>query len=497
MADLRKLTILHSNDIHGDFLAEQVDNQYVGGVAMLSDYVSRARTEEKNVIYAVAGDMFRGSIIDSEFRGISTVDIMNMLAPDIACLGNHELDYGIAHLLFLEKCASFPIVNANIYIKTTGTRLFRSHAILEVGGMHILFIGLLTDEIMAGAKKDMLLGTFVNVEDAAREAGRIINSYKTMDIDFTVLLTHIGFEEDKKLASLLKPEWGVDVIIGGHTHTWLNEPAKVNDVLIVQAGTGTDMIGRFDIVVDCETNSVNSYEWRMEPINESTCRPDPALDSLIATYKDKTDAKYGRMLTRFDRELNHPRREQETELGNLFADAINDLLGTDIALVGSGSIRSKKMGPIVTIQDLMEAFPYGGKVFAVKLKGADLKHGFEFMCRDEMVEGHSEFYQVSRNVRFAYDFNTKKLIHFTIDGNEVKDDDFFVVAMQEYHISNISSVLDIPEEHVPNYDNLRCIATSDYDIIEEYMKSKTHINSRIEGRMVLNGMPEKYTNFGS
>ena len=83
--------------------------------------------------------------------------------------------------------------------------------------MHILFIGLLTEEIMAGAKKDMLLGTFVNVEDAAREAGRIINSYKTMDIDLTVLLTHIGFEEDKKLASLLKPEWGVDVIIGGHT----------------------------------------------------------------------------------------------------------------------------------------------------------------------------------------------------------------------------------------------------------------------------------------
>ena len=72
-----------------------------------------------------------------------------------------------------------------------------------------------------------------------------------------------------------------------------------------------------------------------------------------------------------------------------------------------------------------------------------------------------------------------------------------MIAMQEYHISNISSVLDIPEEHVPNYDNLRCIATSDYDIIEEYMKSKTHINSRIEGRMVLNGMPEKYTNFGS
>ena len=69
-------------------------------------------------------------------------------------------------------------------------------------------------------KTDLLLGTFVNVADAAVEAGRIINSYKSMDIDFTVLLTHIGFEEDKKLAALLDPEWGVDVIIGGHTHTF-------------------------------------------------------------------------------------------------------------------------------------------------------------------------------------------------------------------------------------------------------------------------------------
>ena len=104
------------------------------------------------------------------------------LAPDVACLGNHELDYGIAHLLFLEKCASFPIVNANIYIKTTGTRLFNSHTILEVGGMKILFIGLLTEEIMAGAKSDMLLGTFIGVEDAAKEVGRIINSYKTTQV---------------------------------------------------------------------------------------------------------------------------------------------------------------------------------------------------------------------------------------------------------------------------------------------------------------------------
>ena len=71
MANIKKLTILHSNDLHGDFLAEEVDEQLVGGVSMLSGYVSKVRKEEKNTIYCIAGDMFRGSVIDSEFRGIA------------------------------------------------------------------------------------------------------------------------------------------------------------------------------------------------------------------------------------------------------------------------------------------------------------------------------------------------------------------------------------------------------------------------------------------
>ena len=69
---LKKLTLLHSNDLHGDFLAEQVDDKLVGGVSMLSGYINQVRQAEPNVIYAIAGDMFRGSIIDSEYKGIST-----------------------------------------------------------------------------------------------------------------------------------------------------------------------------------------------------------------------------------------------------------------------------------------------------------------------------------------------------------------------------------------------------------------------------------------
>ncbi|WP_299028121.1 bifunctional UDP-sugar hydrolase/5'-nucleotidase [uncultured Campylobacter sp.] len=279
--NLKKLTLLHSNDLHGDFLAEQVDDKLVGGVSMLSSYINQVRQTEKNVIYAIAGDMFRGSIIDSEYKGISTIEIMNALAPDIATVGNHELDYGIPHLLFIEKCAQFPIINANLFIKTNHARLFPPCYIMELDGMKILFIGIITDAVLAQTKQDYLIGSFIGIEEVAREVGRICNTYNRIDIDFTVLLTHIGFEADKELAAMLRPEWGVDLIIGGHSHTLMEQPCVVNDILIAQAGVGTDQIGRFDIVVNTDTNSIESYKWQCIPINDKYCPVDEQIENLI------------------------------------------------------------------------------------------------------------------------------------------------------------------------------------------------------------------------
>ena len=83
MKHLKKLTLLHSNDMHGDFMAKEVDDRLIGGVSMLSGYVGKVRREERNVVYSISGDMFRGSLIDSEYKGLSTVEIMNILAPDV------------------------------------------------------------------------------------------------------------------------------------------------------------------------------------------------------------------------------------------------------------------------------------------------------------------------------------------------------------------------------------------------------------------------------
>ena len=237
MKELKKLVILHSNDMHGDFLSKD-NQQLVGGVSMLSGYVTDVREKEESVLYCIAGDMLQGSLIDSEFKGISTMEIMNYIAPDIACIGNHEVDYGLPHLLFLEKYAKFPIISANFYLKNQNTRLLNGHRFIEIDGIKVLFIGILTEAILDSLKSDKFISTFIDIKDAASEVGKICDTYRTVDVDLTVLLTHIGFENDCKLAELLDPEWGVDLIIGGHSHTILKEPAKINDILVTQAGVG-------------------------------------------------------------------------------------------------------------------------------------------------------------------------------------------------------------------------------------------------------------------
>jgi len=158
--------------------------------------------------------------------------------------------------------ANFPIVNANLYIRQYGKRLFQPYLIKNVDGFDILFIGIITERVIDMLRTDAMLSSFVTLEEAAREVGKICNAYRSDDIDLTVLLTHIGFESDKELAGMLDPAWGVDMIIGGHSHTILEQPAEVNGVLIAQAAPARTRSAASNITVDDDTNSITDWRWQ-------------------------------------------------------------------------------------------------------------------------------------------------------------------------------------------------------------------------------------------
>ena len=484
----KSLTLLHSNDLHGDFLAEKVDEKLTGGVSMLSGYISKTRKEEKNVLYAISGDMFKGSLIDQEYRGISTIEIMNLLAPDVVTLGNHEVDYGLAHLLFLEKCAKFPIINANMFLTSNNTRLFNSHRIIEIDGMKIMFIGILTEDVLEYTRNEKLISTLVGIKDAAEEVGRICMAYQTIDIDLTVLLTHIGYENDQKLAAELDPDWGVDLIIGGHSHTLIDEPAVVAGIPIVQAAVGTDQIGRFDLVIDTDTNSIDSYTWKLIPITEENCPRDLELEKVVNNYKSLTDAVYDQVLTRLDGVYTQFRRNRDSNLSHLFTDIIKDATGVDVVMISSGAIRGMQLGEVVTKGDLRKVYPYDNKVIVFKLNGKQFREAILWMLRDESIDAPidgGEFYQLSKGVKIVYNQKEHKFEVFELNGRPVQDDDIIKIAMGDFHFNNIEHFLLIKKEDILKNGPVKTMSTSGYVIIEERMSGVPLIRVDKEERITI------------
>ena len=481
--NIKKLTILHSNDMHGDFLPKDVDGVETGGLARLAGYVSEVRSQKENVIYAIAGDMFRGSVIDSEYQGLSTIDLMNNLKPDVATIGNHEVDYGFAHLLFLEKCTKFPIVNANLFITMNNSRVFTPYINIEVGGMRILFIGILTEEVLASTKGEKIIGTFIDLEAAAKEVGIICDNYRTVRTDMTVLLTHIGYANDVELAKKLHPDWGVDMIIGGHSHTFMEKPEVVNGVPIVQAGTGTGVIGQIDLQFDQDKKEILDFRYRLVPINENTAPVDPIMEELIDSYRTETDTKYKRVVTRWARKLTHPLREQETEMGNLYADVIAWEASFDVMMFASGSIRKTELGPVIEYQDMIENTPYDDQIWMVELTGAQFRQMVQHLLRDKAWTGETEFYQFSKGVRILYRKSTHTIEELKFRGEDITDDMRIKIGLQDYHYNSFDDFLGVPLEEVKKNMKPRVVATSVNNIIEEYFSTNTGLDAHVEGRI--------------
>jgi 5'-nucleotidase len=278
----------------------------------------------------------------------------------------------------------------------------------------------------------------------------------------------------------------VDIIIGGHSHTVLEQPGFVNGILITQAGQGTDNIGRFDLEIDTLTNSIASWKWELVPINDATCPRDEDLEQMVAGYKSQTDAKYNAMLCRLPRAFTHPDRYQETELGDLFSDALAEQLGVDLAMFGSGSIRQESMGPVVTLGTLMEVAPYVNKLIQLQVSGAQLKTMWRYILREEaFIGGHTEFFQVSGALSLTWSRSKQEFERFDFNGAPLANDTIVKVAVQDFHRDNCDTSLGVPLDSILANGPEAVLATSDQDVLIEYLSTHSPRHAAAGGRLVV------------
>ena len=259
--ETKNIVILHNNDVHSRIepMPESHPNYpNLGGVVRQQAYVEDVRKENKNVLLFSCGDFVQGTPYFNLFGGQVEIACMNFMKYDAACLGNHEFDNGLDSLAKIIRSAHFPVISTNLDFTGTAIEgLTKKYVILERDGIKIGVIGLTINPkgLVTPANYQG-----VNYLDPIQTANETAAFLKEKDCDLVVCLSHLGYypsEDRVGDITLAKESRNIDVILGGHTHTFLvKADSRLNldekEVLINQVGDRGIYMGRWDILMEKE-----------------------------------------------------------------------------------------------------------------------------------------------------------------------------------------------------------------------------------------------------
>ncbi len=260
-----KLTILHTNDVHSRIEPFPMDgsrNQGKGGVARRASLIAKIRKEEKNVLLFDAGDAVQGTPYFNLFGGQLEMDLMNKLGYDAATFGNHEFDNGLEKLAEMVKRTKFPYISSNYdFSQTPLAGMTKPYHIFNKGGIKVGVFGL---GIELNGLVDPLLSKGVVYNYPVAVANEMVNRLKNdLGCHLIVCLSHLGYnyrDQENKISDkiLAAQTSGIDLIIGGHTHTFLPEPEHIKNLTggittVNQVGFGGINLGRLDFIFEKKT----------------------------------------------------------------------------------------------------------------------------------------------------------------------------------------------------------------------------------------------------
>jgi 5'-nucleotidase len=256
----RRLTILHTNDVHSRIDPFPMDggrNQGLGGVSARSRLIKEIRAQEENVLLFDAGDIFQGTPYFNIYKGEPEIKAMTAMGYDATTIGNHDFDAGLEDLaLQLNRHASFPMIVSNYnFSGTPMENRYQPYRIFNKGGIKVGVIGIGIE--LQGLVPENLYGKTIYL-DPVQKANETAAELKRRNCDFIVCLSHLGYKyQENKISDLIlaRDTENIDLIIGGHTHTFLDKPdvvknKKGNDVVVNQVGWAGLQLGRLDFVFE-------------------------------------------------------------------------------------------------------------------------------------------------------------------------------------------------------------------------------------------------------
>jgi 5'-nucleotidase/2',3'-cyclic-nucleotide 2'-phosphodiesterase/3'-nucleotidase/5'-nucleotidase len=509
---------MHSNDTHAN----------LNNIARKVTAVKEVRAKKPNALLVDAGDVFSGTLYFNEFKGQADLQFMNLMGYDVMTFGNHEFDLGSSSdghkaLVDFIKGAKFSFVSANVDFSKDAkfTGLFSdlissdpkngkiyNGIIKEINGEKVGIFGLTTAET-----KDISSPGSIEFEDYIAEAKKAVKAFEDKGVNKIIALTHIGYDDNPAYDNdliLAKSVAGIDVIVGGHSHTQLDQPIVVDKntagqakdkTIIVQAYQYNDYLGTLDVTFNPQ-GVVIAHNGALLKVADYA--EDANAVTILKPFKDKVDAvsksETGATATVA---LENPRdngdtakpsvRKNETPLGNVITDGMLAKAkqynsNVIMALQNGGGIRTAiNQGPI-TVGEVISVLPFGNTLATVTLTGAELKQTLEksvslyplenggfLHVSGAKVEFDSSKPAGQRIVKISYKDAQNNYIEiqdnltYTIATNAftAKGGDGFDVLKKAYEEGRVTD-----------------LGLSDWENLAEHLKFLVNVNPKVEGRIV-------------
>lgn len=395
-----QLGIVHTNDTHGHLLPYRANGvEDWSGVARRRVAIQRARADTDYYWLVLdAGDVFQGTPISNMLTGFLDLECMNQMGYDAMCLGNHEFDFGYELIRGRMTDANFPMLSCNVIDRERGTPVGRPYIILRRGEYRIGVIGVTTETLLSETHPK--IAESAEVYPPTPIVKNLAGYLRGIGCDIVIALCHQGYGRDVAMAEAV-PE--LDVVVGGHTHTFLDEPTLVGDVVVTQNGQWAENLGvlklEFTRASGDERFQLAGLENDYFPLDPEQPQDD-GLRAFIGDYEQRFEAEMGKYVC--DALHDFPVddvRLAENALADMICDSMRSVTEADACLFNGGNFRAGLAEGPVDFGDLYSVLPYDNFMMKIPLTGAHLR---EVLAYAGQQYGDGGFPQIS-GLRLRYE----------------------------------------------------------------------------------------------
>ncbi len=401
--DKGDIVVLYTNDVHCG-----VDDNI--GYAGLAAYKAEMLKATDYVTLADVGDAVQGAALGTLSKGEYLIDIMNQVGYDVAVPGNHEFDYGMDQFMSLSKALKCGYVCSNFIDLRTNKPVFDAYKMITYGDTKVAYVGIDTPEAITKSTPTYFqdnTGKYIygfcngnNGKELYNAVQSAVDAAKAEGADYVIAVGHCGDDLQSapwRSADIIANVSGLTAFLDGHAHSTIPSQ-KVADkdgkvVLLTSTGTKLNAIGKLVIKADGTVTT--------ELVTDYTAK-DPTTDTFVQGIKAKNDALLKKVVAKTSVDLTvmeadgktRAIRNQETNLGDLVADAYRAASGADVAIVNGGGIRANIAAGDITYEQIIAVHPFGNELRMVKATGQQILDALEMASRTTPDE-NGGFLQVS------------------------------------------------------------------------------------------------------